>query len=119
MEFKFGIYTEVTDYALKHNPEYEKSNYIRFFICSDTYDFWYCRILKDFNEDYNEEVGSYLLERNKIPNDFKGQLMNEYLLRKIVEEDSFENWDLKQSYDLDELIDVGIVTGKQIGRAHV
>lgn len=106
MEFKFGVYTEVTDFALEHNPEYAKSNYIRFFVCPDTHDFWYCRILKDFNEDYNEDVGSYLLERDKIGNDYKGQNMTEDLLLKIVENDTFENWDFQQSYDLDELIDM-------------
>lgn len=36
------------------------------FICMDTHDFWLCRILEGYNEEFEQEEGKFLIERNKI-----------------------------------------------------
>lgn len=36
------------------------------YVCMDTNDFWICRILKGYNEDYEQDENMYLVERNKI-----------------------------------------------------
>lgn len=105
MVFNFGKYTEVTDFAFKVSPEYTKHGYIRFFICSDVWDFWFVRILANTNEEYEHEEEFYLMERNKIPMDFKCQKLTISKLRQIIREDDFSNWDFIGSEDLDGLID--------------
>lgn len=105
MDFQFAKYTEITDFALKLNPQYEIDGYIRFFICPDVHDVWFVRILKDLNEDYDVEEGSFLLERNKIDNDYKGQELTMQRVRSIIEEDDMSNWDIHQENRIDELID--------------
>ncbi len=104
MNFEFAKYTEITDYALKHNPEYEKNGYIRFFICPDVNDFWLVRIMKDTNEQYEREEGCFLMERDKIQKDEKGQNLSLRKLKQIIENDEMENWDVKESFDLQDLI---------------
>lgn len=36
------------------------------YICMDVKDFWVCRILKGYNEEYERDEDKYLVERNKI-----------------------------------------------------
>ena len=36
------------------------------YVCMDTNDFWICRILKGYNEEYEEDEDMYLVERNKF-----------------------------------------------------
>lgn len=36
------------------------------YVCMDTEDFWISRILKGYNEKYEENENTYLVERNKI-----------------------------------------------------
>lgn len=52
--------------------------YIGIYICMDTNDFWISRILKGYNEEYEEDPGKYLVERNKFS--------NEDVVEKICEE---------------------------------
>jgi hypothetical protein len=54
MNFEFAKYTEITDYAMKHNPDYKASGYERIFICPDVWDFWLVRILKGYRNDEEE-----------------------------------------------------------------
>lgn len=119
MEFEFAKYTEITDYALEVNPSLKDSNVIRVFICPDVWDFWFVRILQGYNEDYEQEEGSYILERNKIEMDKKGEKLTLSKVKKIIQEDDGSNWDLIQGYDLEELIDIlddgfGILNRKQV-----
>jgi hypothetical protein len=106
MKFEFAKYTEITDYAFNINPEYKNNGYVRLFICPDVWDYWFVRILKDVNEEYEYEEGSFVLERNKIEMDRKGEKLSLTKLRRIIEEDDFSNWDIKQGFDLEELIDM-------------
>jgi len=110
MEFEFARYTEITDYAFKVNPNYKNDGYVRFFICPDVWDFWFIRILKGY--EYNEEEGyienpeNYILERNKIEMDRKGQKLTLSKVKQIIEEDDGSNWDLQQGHDIEKLIDM-------------
>jgi len=106
MEFKFGKYTEITEFAFKINPDYKKHGYIRFFVCPDVWDFWFIRILKGYNEEYEKQENSYILERNKIAMDVKGENLNITKLKNIIKEDDGENWDIQQSEDINKLIDM-------------
>ena len=108
MIFEFAKYTEITDYAFKVNPSYKDDGYVRFFICPDVWDFWLVRILKGYENDeeegYVENSENYILERNKIEMDKKGQKLTLSKVKQIIEEDDFSNWDLEQGYDIEELI---------------
>lgn len=106
MKFEFAKYTEVTDLAFKINAQYQEGGYIRVFICPDVNDTWIVRILEGYNEEFEQEEGSYILERDKVLNDYKGQKITMLRLKTILEEDSFENWDIKQSYNVEELVDM-------------
>jgi hypothetical protein len=105
MIFEFGKYTEITDLAFEVNPEYKNEGYVRFFICPDVWDFWFVRILAGYNKDYEREEGSFLLERNKIEMDKKGQKLTISKVRQIISEDDASSWDIEQSDDINELID--------------
>lgn len=105
MEFKFAHFTDVTDLAFKVNPHYKDQGYIKFFICPDVWDFWLIRVLEGFNEDYEPEEGSYLMEREKIPMNTKGEKLNTSKVKKILLEDDGGNYDYIQSYDLCEIIE--------------
>jgi len=110
MNFEFAKYTEITDYAFKVNPSYKNDKYVRFFICQDVWDFWFVRILKGYENDeeegYIENPENYILERNKIEMDRKGQKLTLSKVKQIIEEDDGSNWDLQQGYDIEELVDM-------------
>ena len=106
MEFEFAKYTEITDYAFKVNPDYKNERFVRFFICPDVWDFWFVRILEGYNEDYEQEEGSFILERNKIEMDSKDEKLTLSKLKRIIEEDDGSNWDFQQGFDVEELIDM-------------
>jgi hypothetical protein len=110
MEFEFAKYTEITEYAFKVNPNYKNEGFVRFFICQDVWDFWFVRILKGYENDeeegYIENPDNYILERNKIEMDRKGQTLTLSKVKQIIEEDDGSNWDLQQGYDLEDLVDL-------------
>lgn len=110
MNFEFAKYTEITDYAFKVNPNYKNEGFVRFFICPDVWDFWFVRILKGYENDdeqgYVENPENYILERNKIEMDRKGQKLTLSKVKQIIEEDDGSNWDLQQGYDIEELVDM-------------
>lgn len=104
LTFKFAQYTEITDLAFKANPGYDDGNYKRFFLCLDTHDFWLVRIQEGWNQEYERQEGMWLLERDKIEKDSKGEDVTFEKLIDILENDSFENWDVYENEDLDELL---------------
>lgn len=110
MTFEFAKYTEITDFTFKVNPNYKNDKYVRFFICQDVWHFWFIRILKGYENDeeegYIENSDNYILERNKIEMDKKGQKLTLSKLKQIIEEDDGSNWDLQQGSDVEELIDM-------------
>lgn len=77
-----------------------------FFICPDVWDFWFVRILEGYNEEYDQEEGSFILERNKIEMDRKCEKLTLSKLKQIIEDDNGSNWDLQQGYDIEKLVDM-------------
>ena len=106
MNFEFAKYTEITDYALRVNPNYKNEGYVRFFICPDVHTFWFVRILEGYNEEYEQEEGSYILERNNVEMNTKGEKLTLSKVKKIIQEDDGSNWDIEQGYNIEELIDM-------------
>lgn len=91
------------------NPQYKE--FERIFICSDTWDFWIARICKDTYDDprngYETAEGYYLVERNKIAKDRKGQdISSQRQLIKILEEDDLSNWDCENNDSLEDAIEM-------------
>ena len=118
MRFEFAMYTEITDYAFRIDPSLKDQGYVRFFICPDVNDFWLVRILEGYNEEYEEESGSYILEREKIPNIRKGENLTLSKVKRIIQEDDGGNWDMRQGYNVEKLIDLlddgfGIINRKE------
>lgn len=110
MKFEFGKYTEITDLAFKLNPNYKQEGFERFFICPDVWDIWFVRILKGYEHDddegYIENPENYILERNKIEMDYKGQKLTLSKVKEIIQEDDGSNWDLEQAEVIEDLIDL-------------
>jgi len=104
--FEFAKYTEITDFAFRLRPNYKKEGYVRFFICPDVHDTWFVRILEGYNEDYEKKEGSFLLERNKISNEHKGQRLTIQRVKRIILDDDGSNWDVKSDYEIENLIDI-------------
>ena len=104
MVFEFAKYTEITDFVFEVRPQYKEEGYIRFFICPDVNDYWFVRILEGFNEDYEDEEGSFLLERNGHYK-AKGETLTLSKLKKIIEEDDGGNLDYYQDYSLEDSIE--------------
>lgn len=42
--FQFAKYTEITDTVFNITPDVKNDGYVRFFICPDTWDYWYIRV---------------------------------------------------------------------------
>lgn len=106
MKFEFAKYTEITDLAFKLKPSYKKEGYVRFFICEDTWTYWFVRILEGYNEDYEKEEGSFILERDNIEKEYKTDRLTFSKVEEIIEYDGYENWDIQVSDNIDKLIDM-------------
>lgn len=106
MELKFARYTDVTAFAKKVNPEYEKQNYQKVLVYLDTFDYWVVRILKDINEDYEKQDGVFLLDRDKVEKENKSDKLNIKTLEDLLINDEFENYDTFQRNSLDELMEL-------------
>lgn len=100
---EFAKYYNVTN---KLNEMLEKKEQILFsytkdyckglFICEDTHDFWICRILENTNEDYDQEEGKYLIERNKI---------DKYEFCEFLKEQKNDDSDINDRWTRDFYID--------------
>lgn len=118
MKFEFAKYTEITDLVFEINPNCKNEGFVRFFICPDVWDFWFVRVLEGYNEDYETEEGSYILERAKIEMSRKGENLNISKVRNIIINDDGSNYDFHHGYDIEELIDMldngfGIINRKE------
>ncbi|MTB53069.1 hypothetical protein [Lewinella sp. W8] len=92
MKFEFARSTEVTDFAKEKFPE-QYREYSRLFICPDVNDAWLFRLLPGVGMNYYPNPDAFLLERDKIANDFKGQPMTVQRLFRILKNDDLSNWD--------------------------
>ncbi len=71
-------------------------------------DFQILRILKGFDEDYEIDESSFLVERNMIPK-LKTENLNMFNLNSILEQDDGSNWDYVARDSMDECIEVSVV----------
>jgi hypothetical protein len=106
MKFEFAKYTEITDFAHKVNPEYQSSGYTRIFICPDVCTFWLCRLLPNTNEEYEEEEGVFVMERNNIEKEDKLETLTKKRLTQILEDDDFSNWDVFEAQSEEEAVEL-------------
>lgn len=98
------------------NSEY--NHYEKILICLDVNSIWIARIQKDINEDYEKQEGTYLLEREDInkfdyvttymsPHGRKlGGILTLDGLKKLLEEDDFENWDVFEFDSIDKILEI-------------
>jgi len=105
MKFEFAKTTNVTTYAFTNNSEYENNGYVSVFITPDVNDVWLVRLRKEVRYGHGAIEGSYIVERDKISNDYKGQDMNVNRLKNIIVDDEFENWDYYVFDNYDEAIE--------------
>jgi len=112
----FAKYYDITE-LVKDNIQYEGNE--RVYIYIDTWVFWIARIVAnhtyDETEGYVPEKGSYILERNDIQKDNKGQgIYSLKELNAILEKDDGSNWDVNNCDSVDiakELLDDGFGLG--------
>lgn len=103
-KFNFAKYYDITEIARKYNTDYCENEKIH--LCVDTWDFWLCRIVKGYNSEYEKEEGSFLVERNKIAKEYKGEnILSHQDIQNVLEQDDFCNWDYKQYFSLEECIE--------------
>lgn len=110
MNLDFGKYTECTELAKEidsgHFGDYEKV-----FICPDTRNFWVCKILVGYDEEYNQDESSTLIERNNIEDfcarNLRAGLEDKELAMLVLEADAQDgcNWDVTQCDSLDEAVE--------------
>lgn len=105
MEFQFGKYTEITDFAFKINPQYKNEKYIRFFICPDVWDNWFVRVLDGYNEEYEPEEGKFLIERNNISKDHRSDKLSINKVKQIILDDDGSNWDILAVDSMEDVIE--------------
>jgi hypothetical protein len=104
MKFEFAKYTDVTKLAFELNPEYEKNSYVKVFLCEDTKVFWISRVLKGFNDEYEEDPDSYLVERERVDKTTRAEKLRMPRAKQILTDDNLENWDCYQYDSLEDAI---------------
>lgn len=92
---EFAKYYNVSDIVkdMKDKNEIEYGEYEGVYVCMDTNDFWICRILKGYNDEYEVDENMYLVERNKISIYDVVDKLHELYGKKIPE------WNGKMSYE--------------------
>jgi len=75
---------------------YQKDYCQGLYICMDTHDFWICRILEGYNEEFEQEEGSWLVERNKI---------DKYDLLEFIQQDDEDKLEITSRHSRDVAID--------------
>ena len=78
---------------------------MRFFICPDVTDFWLARVLEGVNENYENEDGAFLIERNNIWKS-KGEGLTLAKVNKIIKEDDGSNWDIQEAASIKDVIEI-------------
>ena len=70
---KFAVYYNVSHIVDEMTEKGELDSYPTgndkfkgVYVCMDTNDFWICRIIEGYNEDYEKEDNKFLIERNKV-----------------------------------------------------
>lgn len=101
-KMEFAKYYNVTGVLNKMLDEenklfsYTKDYCQGLYICMDTHDFWVCRILEGYNEEFEQEEGSWLVERNKI---------DKYDLIEFIQQDDEDKLEITSRHSRDVAID--------------
>jgi hypothetical protein len=108
--FEFAQYVDITEFAKQHNP-HQYNDFVKIFICVDVWDYWIARIVKDMRDDdlngYEDCPGWFLVERNKIPMENKGDnIRSVNKLKRILDEDDLSNWDCINAESMEEAIEM-------------
>lgn len=75
IKMKFAKYYNVSSLVEKMTKNEEitypvgQDKYFGVYVCMDTNDFWICRILKGYDENYETNPDKFLVERNKFSNE--------------------------------------------------
>lgn len=129
----YNVTKRVTELVIEGKMESYDGSHLGVYICEDTHDFWICRILEGYNEEYELEEGKWLVERNKIDKfdviqfamenekleefevldrharDIAVDMLEDKDLIDIVilmdDENGLENWDLVECDSLEECVD--------------
>ena len=114
MTFKFAVATDVTELANKVNAEYKKNGYVKVFLTPDVKNIWINRVLQgaryEEDEGYVDDEDSFILESERV--DYETRLdgsdipLNLRTARKILENDSFENWECVNCDTLEDAIEI-------------
>lgn len=112
MEFEFGKYTDITNFAKKINPEMF-AIYEKVYICPDTRNWWLSCVQKDISSEYERIEGYYLIERADI-NYPTEKLDKHYLNQKMIKQvlltwegDCWDNCEAHSLEEVNEIIDGG------------
>ena len=107
MKLEFGKYTDVTNLAKEVNPDY-LGDYYKVYICPDTENWWLACVQKDINDDYEREVGTYLIERDLIEYDTP-KLRNEFLSKEnvvnVLKNRNGDFWDATEFSSFEDVVD--------------
>ena len=114
MTFKFAKATDVTELANKVNPGYKENDYVKVFLTPDVKNIWINRILQgaryEEDEGYVDDKDSFILESEKV--DYETRLDGSYIplnlsqARKILQNDSLENWECVNCDTLEDAIKI-------------
>lgn len=105
MKFEYAKYTDVTELAFEMNPLYAENGYVKVFMCEDTKVFWISRVLKGFDEEYEHDENSYLVERKRIDKFDRIEKLSVGKAKRLLKSDELENWDYYQFDSLEEAIE--------------
>jgi len=109
MKLEFGKYTDITNLAKKTNPELFEQ-YERVYVCPDTRNWWLSCILKGYNEDYERDEDSWLIERAMIEYQTErltnACLVNPRYLRSILADWEGDCWDNCQTGSFEEAVEI-------------
>lgn len=79
----------------KELNDYTEENLKGVFVCNDSNDFWICRLLEGYNDEYEKVDGLWLIERNKI---------NKFDLLSYIEEKENKNFCVSNKRELHEVL---------------
>jgi hypothetical protein len=98
---EFAKYHNVTNKLNELISKEKVSSYTKdyckgLYICNDTHDFWICRIVEGYNEEFEQEEGKWLVERNRL---------NKYDFIDFLEDKYGDKLHVKNRRDRDSVID--------------
>jgi len=110
-KLEFAKYTDVTKAAKELDQDFY-GQYEKVLICPDVKTVWISKILKGYDEDYNQVENSIIIERNNL-DDFSAKeidLFNNHdnFIKILFEADIDDgcNWDVTPADDMEDALDM-------------